>query len=165
MEKSSEPINFSEESQEHNLNRRELLKILAAAGGGLAAAVFLPGKWLKPVVEAGVLPAHAQATDTLRITQLYVARDFDRSKQTVPCLQTGFHGSATYQDDLCQVSISSQLIGSCPTLSNWSANYFGDACSGHYDFEFEACCNQVLSVYLQVGARQSPTVTQNLPCG
>jgi hypothetical protein len=45
-----------------NLSRRELLKALAAAGGALGAAAFLPGKWIKPLVEAGVLPAHAQST-------------------------------------------------------------------------------------------------------
>jgi hypothetical protein len=165
MEKSSESILSSKKSRDQELNRRELLKILAASGGGLVAAAFLPGKWMKPIVEAGVLPAHAQATDTLRITQLYVARAPDRSKQSNTCLETGFYGSATYQDDYCQVSNSSLLVGSCPTLSNWGAGYpYGNSCSGHFDFEFEACCNQVLSIYLQVGSRQSATATANLPC-
>ncbi|MBN1148557.1 MAG: twin-arginine translocation signal domain-containing protein [Anaerolineales bacterium] len=50
-----------EESQTP-LSRRELLKTLAASGGALAAAAFLPAKWTRPVVQAGVLPAHAQAT-------------------------------------------------------------------------------------------------------
>jgi hypothetical protein len=48
--------------EEAVLSRRELLKALAAAGGALGAAAFLPGKWTKPLVEAGVLPAHAQGT-------------------------------------------------------------------------------------------------------
>ena len=50
------------ESSQAALSRRELLKVLAASGGALAAAAFLPGKWSKPLVQAGVLPAHAQAT-------------------------------------------------------------------------------------------------------
>jgi hypothetical protein len=45
-----------------NLSRRELLKALAAGGGALAAAAFLPARWTRPLIQAGVLPAHAQAT-------------------------------------------------------------------------------------------------------
>ncbi len=52
--------NASVDSQ--NINRREIIKVLAASGGALAAAAFLPGKWTRPAVGSGVLPAHAQAT-------------------------------------------------------------------------------------------------------
>ncbi len=44
------------------IGRRQLLKALAAAGGAVTAASMLPGKWSKPVIEAGVLPAHAQTS-------------------------------------------------------------------------------------------------------
>lgn len=44
------------------LSRRRLLKALVAAGGATAALTALPGKWFKPVVEVGVLPAHAQTS-------------------------------------------------------------------------------------------------------
>ena len=47
------------------ISRRELLKIIAATGGALAASTLLPGKWARPVVEAGVLPAHAQQSPPL----------------------------------------------------------------------------------------------------
>ena len=44
------------------LSRRQLLKALIAAGGAMTTAMMLPGKWLTPVVEVGVLPAHAQTS-------------------------------------------------------------------------------------------------------
>jgi hypothetical protein len=49
-------------TREIALNRREVLKALAAIGGAAAASSFLPEKWVKPVVEAGTLPAHAQSS-------------------------------------------------------------------------------------------------------
>ncbi len=44
------------------ISRRKLLKLMTAAGGGLAASFALPGKWTKPYVRAGVLPVHAQTS-------------------------------------------------------------------------------------------------------
>ena len=44
------------------LGRRQLLKAIAATGGAVAASTLLPGEWAKPVVEVGVLPAHAQVS-------------------------------------------------------------------------------------------------------
>ena len=52
------------------ISRRKALKTLAAAASGLGAAAFLPAKWLKPVIQSGVAPAHAQTsgvTGTLTI--------------------------------------------------------------------------------------------------
>jgi hypothetical protein len=48
-----------------NITRRALLKAILAGSGGIAAASFLPEKWLKPVVQSGVLPVHA-ATSSLK---------------------------------------------------------------------------------------------------
>ncbi len=47
---------------DNKISRRELLKVLIAGSGGIAAAGFLPEKWLKPVVKSGVLPVHAQSS-------------------------------------------------------------------------------------------------------
>jgi len=43
-------------------NRRRLLKAVAAATGAAATSKLLPENWTKPVLDAIVLPAHAQAT-------------------------------------------------------------------------------------------------------
>lgn len=50
---------MNQHSPQETLGRRELLKALAATGGAVTAASLLPGAWTKPVIEAGVLPAHA----------------------------------------------------------------------------------------------------------
>ena len=164
MEKS--PELHQEDNQSHDMNRRDLLKVLAAAGGGMAAAAFLPGKWLKPVVEAGVLPAHAQATETLTIAKLDVNLSQVPPRQSNSCFSYHYFGSVDYLDDLCKVTVDpTQLVGSCPTLTNWSVDYDPNPCDGTFEFEFNACCNEVLSVYLQVGSRQSNTLAANLLCG
>ena len=54
------------------VSRREMIKILAAAAGGLSAAAFLPARWLKPVVSAGVIPTHARASVCANTIDSYV---------------------------------------------------------------------------------------------
>jgi hypothetical protein len=44
------------------ISRRNALKTILAAAGGLGAAAFLPESWARPVVRTGILPAHAQAS-------------------------------------------------------------------------------------------------------
>jgi hypothetical protein len=67
-----EQAKTSETSMEEKqtMGRRELLKALAAGGGAVAASAVVSGKWVKPVVEAGVLPAHA-ATSVLTYFQIF----------------------------------------------------------------------------------------------
>ncbi len=43
------------------ISRRDAMKILAAVAGA-AALANIPGKWTKPGLEVGVLPAHAQTS-------------------------------------------------------------------------------------------------------
>jgi hypothetical protein len=63
MEQPIRHVEAPEETPEKTLGRRELLKALAAAGGAVTASSLLPGEWAKPVVEVGVLPAHAQVSE------------------------------------------------------------------------------------------------------
>jgi hypothetical protein len=51
-----------EVSAETKLSRRRLLKIIAATGGAVAASTLLPSKWARPVIDVGLLPAHAQVS-------------------------------------------------------------------------------------------------------
>jgi hypothetical protein len=44
------------------ISRREVLMTLAATGVALTASSILPSTWSKPVVEGGVLSAHAQSS-------------------------------------------------------------------------------------------------------
>jgi hypothetical protein len=46
---------------EKEISRRTLLKVIAA-GCGVVVASSLPRKWVKPVIDAGLLPVHAQTT-------------------------------------------------------------------------------------------------------
>jgi hypothetical protein len=62
-----------ETSPKETLGRRQLLKAIAATGGAVAASTFLPGEWAKPIVEVGVLPAHAQVSEKAGNPAVYVA--------------------------------------------------------------------------------------------
>lgn len=55
---------------EKTLGRRELLKALAATGSAVVASSMLPNQWTKPVIEAGVLPAHAQGSKRDQILEV-----------------------------------------------------------------------------------------------
>ncbi len=46
------------------MKRRQLLKTLGISVGTLALSGILPAGWVKPVVRIGVLPAHAQTSDS-----------------------------------------------------------------------------------------------------
>jgi hypothetical protein len=85
-----------EETQEV-VSRRRLLKSLAVSGGAAAGLAMLPGKWTRPVVEAGELAAHADASPaaTLRIGDVNFGCEF---------LIFGCSGSLCYDDPLGEVS-------------------------------------------------------------
>ncbi len=53
-----------ERDQASTLGRRQLLKTLIATGGTVAVSALLSSKWVKPIIEAGVLSAHAQGSIT-----------------------------------------------------------------------------------------------------
>ena len=74
-------------TRQQELSRREALKALAAIGGAAAASALLPEKWVQPVVEAGIVPAHAQSSDYIvhcHIHDLAFSRDPGGAKEWVP---------------------------------------------------------------------------------
>lgn len=112
------------------VSRRKLLKILAASGTAIAASAVLPGKWMKPVVNMGVLPAHAQQSGRFSIGNF-----------------TGDRGSVIYNlkfnDPEFNVNASTTYLGiwrrggNCVgtnltnmTISNWGATITGTAGRG-----------------------------------
>lgn len=62
MDTQKESENLKDLGQE-SLGRRKLLKALAITAGGLAGSTLnLPEDWSKPLLQTGVLPAHAQTS-------------------------------------------------------------------------------------------------------
>ena len=57
QESSQKPSNDKQE-----FSRRQILKTLSAMGGTFVATSLMPGKWVSPVVDIGVLPVHAQTS-------------------------------------------------------------------------------------------------------
>jgi len=162
-----------ENEETQTLSRRELLKVLAAAGGAVGAAAFVPAKWSKPLVEAGVLPAHAQGTgdSELIISNLSVFPLPDGDAPIEP-YGANFH----FNDPLCQVNDSAQLYVSASPCgktfyNGQSINSVGGAingtggCTGVVGFSFDAlnCVNSTLYVQLGVSSRLSNQINGPIP--
>jgi len=148
------------------VNHRKFLKILVASDGAVAASVIIPDKWLKPVVDMGVLPAHAQLSDTNpRITGL----------TTRP--SNSFIVEFEYEDPLGLVSedaaLTSWLRGpDCKTdpepceLGNATGNWggipvsFSSPGTGKARFTAKVAggcgpCNSEIQIQMEVGGRLS----------
>lgn len=59
---------MSEQNRNKSSARRKLLKSVVAGGGILATGRLLPESWSRPVVQAVMLPAHAQTSPPAGIT-------------------------------------------------------------------------------------------------
>jgi hypothetical protein len=162
-----------ENEEPQALSRRELLKILAAAGGAVGAAAFVPAKWSKPLVEAGVLPAHAQGT----IIPELVISNLSVFPLRVPVAPNQPYGANFHFDDsLCQVDDSAQLYVSASPCGETFYNgqtiagaggaiNASDSCTGVVSFSFDAlnCVNSTLYVQLGVGSRLSNQINGLIP--
>ncbi len=54
---------MEETPRDKDINRRRMLRIMAAGGVG-ALTIALPSKWTRPIVESIIVPAHAAASPT-----------------------------------------------------------------------------------------------------
>ena len=62
-------FSMDDKDQRAALSRRHILGLLTA--GGVAAPRVLPGKWVKPVVDLIIVPAHAQASPINCVNQAF----------------------------------------------------------------------------------------------
>jgi hypothetical protein len=118
------------------------LKVLAAAGGGITAAAFLPAKWVKPIVNSGVLPVHAQASGLGRIwgkvtgategTQV----DFYVESRT---MKTGLKVAKPKRLDSKTIVDGGSVPGDYTTLTDSAGNYSKDLPLGTYTVGSRGC--------------------------
>jgi hypothetical protein len=158
-EKPESPL--PEGENERSVSRRELLKILGAAGGTLTASVLLPEKWLPPQLDIGVLPAHAQTSEALTISNLRVDPN-----------TAGFLGNMMYFDPMRKTGLNtSQVLGYLcdddypTTLISINPAF---AISGHVLFNFATpgyCMNTTFVARLQTDGRISNELFAQLPDG
>ncbi len=122
------------------VGRRDALKILVASAGAVLGAAALPGEWMKPVVETGVLPVHAQASVSIVLSPAVELYGVSSSGVNPPTHGVGI--SFAYADTLGEFSngwtlfyqingfpIRSYVIGSNPDVSEMLS---GDGFTGTY---------------------------------
>ena len=160
-------------------SRRELLKAMTALGGAVASSSLLPGKWAKPEIGAGALPAHAQGTQDLVIDTLTLSRPSGPDSLSPETLV--WEASFNYKDPLGKVDYNSQLYAEIDsvctdTVYDWwtltqidnyhDANITGDGFTGTISFHFDTTCDgpgNTLHVTLKVGTRVSGTIDEQFP--
>ncbi len=151
-----------------SLSRREALKTIIAAGGALAAAASLPGQWTKPQVEAGVIPAHAQAS-LPALTVTVVSACETRS--------VFFQADLSYNDPAGLVTndalVTIYTLPCHATLYDGNlggANHNGNGTTGTFGIDFinnNECYNNTvdqLCVQLTVGSRSASDCGTFGPC-
>jgi hypothetical protein len=154
-------IALPEGEDQRSVSRRELFKILGVAGGTLTASVLIPEKWLPPRIDIGVLPAHAQTSEALTISNLKIGP-----------FQQSFLGNMTYFDPMRKTGLNtSQVLGYLcdddypTTLISINPAF---AISGHVLFNFAApnfCLNTTFVARLQTDGRISNELSAELPDG
>ena len=73
-------------NHEKNNGRRKILRTIAGAGGAIAAGGMLPEKWTRPMVDAALLPAHAQTSSCTEPCTLSVSIDWDSTSSDMDLL-------------------------------------------------------------------------------
>lgn len=172
----------SDERQVVDEGRRKLLKALAATGGAVTATSLLPDKWAKPVVDVGVLPAHAQVSPTLTVGVSYdLASGINNCNNGAG---SSYNLVITYQDPGGNVSDTSnlQVISTFnPSgaagftyngpLAGWPGARSGNANAGTISAglctAFNTATSNTISATLtnDIGLSASASDTENRPIG
>jgi hypothetical protein len=104
-----EPSSDTPEStdRERTTHRRRVLEVIAAGGGVLATSTLLPETWVKPVVDAIVVPAHAQGSPPAIVCSTFL------------CTVTGFAlgGAGSVSSTSRQTTSSGAFSNSTAVLS------------------------------------------------
>ena len=142
--------------KDQSLSRRELLKALAATAGATAAAAFLPGSWVKPVVKAGVLPAHAQGTMQYELDCDIFLGEQNISNQSIPAGNLIINLRAQVQPPTAGVGINFYYTYQLPAPGVGSLNsttLSDGSCQVDiaHDFQPDDTLNVVVSIYSPAG--------------
>jgi hypothetical protein len=151
---------FEDNENQRSLSRRELIKIIGAAGCTVTATALIPDRWLPPQIDIGVLPAHAQTSEALTVSNLGITPDGPQ----------GFVGNMAYYDLLRKTSLNtSQVLGyvcddnTQVDLINIQPAY---ALMGHVLFNFTppfSCSNRTFVAQLVTNGRYSNELFTTLP--
>lgn len=126
-------MSSSQEYQAPKLTRRDALKALAAATGAVVLS-NLPQEWKTPIVEVGVLPAHAQGASgpapiVSNLFSFWSLNGPVSSGRPPQICQVS--GSFNYFDSLGQVTNGSPVTGLFGGNQSFSTNgYFCGSCNG-----------------------------------
>lgn len=89
------------------VSRRRLLRSLVISGGAVGGFTMLPGKWTRPVVEAGELAGHGDASPVSTSPEI---DDLSFSCDWFIIIPYNCGGSVCYKDPLGQVSLETASL-------------------------------------------------------
>lgn len=166
----------NEHPEQKKQKRRSTLKTLVAGGGTLTLSA-LPSQWVKPVVDAVTLPAHAQTTGPAAALNGFnvqgqaiglLDRIIPKAHASVAsppdgllCIESAGAGWTASFDIGSAVLTGNGEIGNCETLACGGSEFFFGLrvvqanSNGSFDFELYASCPDVVLFIAN---------TTNIPC-
>lgn len=124
-------------------SRRKLLKSIAAGSSAVVAGKALPERWSKPVVDAVLLPAHAETTDETGSQPTTTV-----APTTTPCTPCLVAADYCAGEGMSSIQISVSVDGTVSiTHNNGSDTASVDPCAGgEFSFQFASSGGGTISV-------------------